>query len=1466
MRWLSHLPWLLALGAVAKDSPSPGIKTTSFADEIVNLIYFDDSDTILFSAPYDGTVWQSQDGGSEWSTIPDVKDVVETLKHPTDTKVAIILTANLKHYFTNDRGKTWKDFEIPLDIKYNGRPVSFHGEDSNRILIQGIDCITGFCDTPVFYTLDGFDTVKELHANAKSCMWAKTTAQFSTGDEDLDKNRILCNVEGEFSFFLSDSQIVITDDFFETRHKPLLEGDREVNGIIEIASVTKYLAAAAKSVGSNELALYTTVDTIHWDRATFGNHTVRENAYTILESTNYSMQVDVLAHARPPMGVLFTSNSNGTFFTRNTKGQEYTHRSDMGYVDFEKVANIPGIVLINKVANAQEVVDGDSNEEEVRTEISFDDGRTWRSLQYNKKDLHLHSVTEQKNIGRVFSSPAPGIVMGNGNTGKYLKPRKDSDTYISDDAGLTWIDALDGPHLYEMGDSGSILVAIEDKPTDEISWSTSHGQKWERTKLENKVQALALTTTPDSTSLKFIIIAQKAKKEDGKAYEIIALDFSELKLRKCDDEHKDFEDWPARKDANGDPACLMGHTRIFRRRKADAECFIDEEFKDIEPILKDCPCTDEDYECDFGFSKNSTGHCNPTELLQSPKDACMEGDETYEGPSGYRLIPGNTCEQENGIVKDKPVERPCRETKARPSGSINSTITTSTFKKHKSFAQYFYLERCEKCAGEDETIVARTNDDVVYVTHDHGKHWEPLPKVKDDIIAIYPHQYFNDQVFFLTSGKKVYYSKDRAQTTKHFDTGLRPNDKVAPLAFHPTQPDWLIWIGDKGTRTIAEYSKQHGDKWHSLLDGVGKCDFVYSDRRPNKTELVMCEQHVDNNAGSELALVGSETWFKNDTATLRENVVSFATMAEYIVVALKDDGDLKVDSSIDGKTFADAHFPRNFKVDHQSAYTVLDSSTHAIFLHVTVYNERDREYGSILKSNSNGTNYILAIKDVNRNRGGYVDFEKIQGLEGISFANNVANVNDVRSGEEKKLKTYMTANDGAQWETVRHTNQDGDGKPPCEYDGDDAKCSLHLHGFTERTDRRRGYSSQTAIGILLGHGNVGEFLGKAADADTFMSVDGGISWKMIQKGEWQYAIGDRGSIIAIVETKKKTNKILYTFNEGADWETHQFSNDEMDVESITTVPSDTSMNFLLWGKIDGELATVNVDFSGHEKRLEKCQLREDYLTWSVERIGSADKCLFGHVTSYYRKRPEKDCYNGPIVPDIQGQTETCQCTRADFECDYNHERQPDGICTLVEGEPLPDPKQVCYDNPNVTEYYEVTGYRRIPQTTCQGGLELNMTPRTHPCPDHEDDWNKAHRISGVGLFFAIVLPVAAASAAGWYVWRNWDGKFGRIQLGDGAAGSRIGLGGAFERDAPWIKYPVLAISAVAAVVVAIPMVVSTIWRTLSTRFGGRGGRYSSYGGSRPYTSRGSFQRGRGNYAVIDPDEGELLGDESEEEL
>lgn len=44
-----------------------------------------------------------------------------------------------------------------------------------------------------------------------------------------------------------------------------------------------------------------------------------------------------------------------------------------------------------------------------------------------------------------------------------------------------------------------------------------------------------------------------------------------------------------------------------------------------------------------------------------PAGVCKNQDQTYTGSSGYRIIPGNTCDRNQGVKKDDPIEKKCSQ-------------------------------------------------------------------------------------------------------------------------------------------------------------------------------------------------------------------------------------------------------------------------------------------------------------------------------------------------------------------------------------------------------------------------------------------------------------------------------------------------------------------------------------------------------------------------------------------------------------------------------------------------------------------------------------------------------------------------------------------------------------------------------------------------------------------------------------
>ena len=217
-----------------------------------------------------------------------------------------------------------------------------------------------------------------------------------------------------------------------------------------------------------------------------------------------------------------------------------------------------------------------------------------------------------------------------------------------------------------------------------------------------------------------------------------------------------------------------------------------------------------------------------------------------------------------------------------------------------------------------------------------------------------------------------------------------------------------------------------------------------------------------------------------------------------------------------------------------------------------------------------------------------------------------------------------------------------------------------------------------------------------------------------------------------------------------------------------------------------------------------------------------------------------------------------------YYSDYNYEPQNDGSCALVPGLKPADPKEICSTDPDAIEYYKPTGYRLIPLSTCTGGLQLNHF-EAFPCPDKEKEFEEKHpKLSGAGLFFAVVIPIALAGAIGYYIYTKWGMEFGRIRLGDG---SGISGGSWFSKDSALVTVPVMIVAGAFAVASALPLLAMSLWRSVrgyarvpSGRRSGAGSRFGGGRGSqRPYASRGAFAARRGDYIGVVDDEDELLG-------
>ncbi|KAL6451017.1 VPS10 Vacuolar protein sorting/targeting protein 10 [Candida maltosa Xu316] len=1406
---LTLFTFLLSLTEIVSAAYTPDISYVKNRTPAREIKYFDDSSTLLVLR--ERQIFISQDDGKSFNQVTDFKEPVLFFEmDPFNNQRAFVLTKSKTQYFTEDQGKSWKSFEIDtFSNEVASIPkITFNAANPNYLMVSEFECPDGsarlhrLCKHKYFYTTDGFKSnPKNLPIEAHVCRFSQSNKDSKIGKSET----IYCSTNKLNSYgHVLESHLFKSDDWFKTSSEINPLGST-TGDIIDIKVEEDFMMAVSRSDKFNEdskISAFISRDGENFNRADL-EIDIKYGVMSFLPSSVSSLFLTIMDYNSK-------SFQTATFYGSDSSGLHFTpllHEVAGGHI--QKVDNIDGAWIANVGVDADNKYDGDkslldnlfggSYAKDIVTKVSMNDGKDWSLLKLNDKScsisdgcsLHLWEFGELNGEGKFVTGPTPGILLGVGNKGKHLaNDFTKMKTFVSRDGGITWDYALDVPCVFSFGDQGNVIIAVpyngknQFDPAAHLYYSFDQGKTWEKIKLEVPIYPMGILTTIDGTSRKFIVAGVDPTEASDAEY-IYSVDFtSAFDNKVCNDE--DFEEFIARQAADNEPLCIYGHVEKFKRRKQDAQCFVNKLFEDVKVIEDPCQCTEFDFECAPGFKLSQKG--GHTCVVDEKQITKMCADKKELNIPDKVLVQGNICDMKNKKPEDFIVEQTidCSEytdgDDEHQGDSNQIVVNVNEFEGR--LAQFQYIADSQEKPNADNVVV-KTNDDRVWISNNGGVSFVKVP-IHDSIIGFYS-GYVPGQVILITDVEIIYVSDDGGATFKkqRVPTKVSP-DVIKAIAFHNSDPKKFIWFGEVcngGRCTINAYvTDDAGDSFSPLLENVRTCDFVGAILEPANDNLIYCSRPI---ADRKLELVSLATP-RDDPVKIFDNIVGYAMTGNYIVVATIDDKTNSLVSrvTIDGKIFADADFPHDLQVEPHQAFTVLDSSSKAIFMHITTNDKPGFEYGSLLKSNSNGTYFVVALENVNRNTVGYVDFDKIDGLEGTMIANVVANAKD--GNGDKKLQTLMSHNDGSEWEYLVPPPVDSEnnkyqctGKPL-------EKCALHLHGFTERADYRDTYSSGSATGFLIGVGNVGEYLTDKQSASTFLSTDGGVTWKEIRKGVYMWEYGDQGTILVLVDEINETDSLLYSLDEGRTWKEFRFTDStKIKAKDLATVPTDTARKFIIFAedpKDRSNTLAFSIDFTNIHER--QCQLNlddpehDDYEYWTPVHPLSAgsDKCLFGHESKYLRRAiGHFDCFIGSAPLDIGYKVvKNCSCTRRDYECDYNYYRdRADNTCKLVKGLTPADSSKTMCSKENAFQYFESTGYRKIPLSTCVGGHRFdNWNPKACPGKQKEFDAYYGREVKGHKLFFLIFIPLIIFLGSAIFVYdrgirRNGGFKrLGQIRLND----------------------------------------------------------------------------------------------------
>ncbi|AET40578.1 type I sorting receptor Ecym_6195 [Eremothecium cymbalariae DBVPG len=1385
--------WVLVLfswaAVVIGESKKPVVEETGF--DGMNIFAFSDSTTMVKG--WKREIQLSRNGGVEWEVVQKVNDDFLSVhidpNYPKYRAVAMLKDGSV--YLTEDQGKTWNKiykFEVIDERLSELLMIDFisHPANENYMILKMAFTLPGLSpidfndfrhmlnDVRYSHVVSGdkgksFKSIYEYSPEVLvQCRFIRETRE----SQQAKESSIIC-----LNYIVkSHSANVFRTDDWKTKTDV---GKFENEHVISVALLDKYIAVITSEDKFNAYSvknLWICKDGDNFRKAVFPTHIRHEE---ILKDAMVSGERIIL---NIPTKKFRHGKYGLTTFISDTSGYKFsmlaTHiQNGFDLVDSFQVLDLDGTFSANLHSR-----DGRS-----KNILSLDYGKTWEQIKFNENEkrkgyfcdikdtehctLHVTPSTSLY-VQRAFHvGGVAGIRMGIGYVHDSVKSKTSKwMTFLSRDYGLTWSKVFDFPVGYVIGDYGNIILALPSDPQDdgdpasEFYYSIDQGYNWNEYEFGETFSISLLSgATLDVSGSYFILNAQSLERGDIKQY---AISFSNI-FGDAVCSNSDLEDWYMM-----DGRCVNGAKHKFRRRKHDSMCLL-KSFSP-EPIytLEPCECTVDDYECSDHFSLDIHGTCVPDYNLLAYSGLC-QGSKEVTLPQLQKQA-GNKCKN--------PLQ--LKETKVSCMDSMkeNADIQVTEFTYNGNFLTYQYFNSLE-----DDSFLVGTDLHEVLVSNDGGMTINLVDTSGEQIVEIVLNPYSNNDAYLFGKDNSLFITEDRGHG---FRTVRLPDSKQLhlPLTFHPHDSKTFIYYGGQNCEVldnpkchpVAFLTRDGGDSFSELLSGAINCEFVGAlYEYPAHKDMIMCQ--VRDKDTKQKSLVTSIDYFTDNKDQVFDNILGMFTTGHYTAIAVIHSLDeVRSYITIDGKSFAESKFPADFKMEKQRAYTILGSQMGAIFLHITTFMDQGLQFGTLMKTNSNGT-FCVGLEDsVNRNKAGFVDYETVEGLEGILLINVVDNANAILKGKskEKKLKSKISFNDGSDWSYITPPSKNSDGKRYHCKKKDLKHCSLNIHGYTDRKDIRDTLSSGSALGFMVAVGNVGEHLLPYEECSTFITEDGGITWQEVKKTPHHWEYGDRGSIVVLVPDIQETNTLTYSIDGGKTWDNYQFAEQKVMVKDIVTVPQDSSMRFLLIAKsksITGEKTkTYAISFAHIFKRA--CNIdpgnkeNTDLEYFPVLHPGS--DCLFGHKAEVLKKI-NHDCYIGsPPLKERYKIVKNCSCTRSDFECDYNFYKASDGTCKLVKGFDPNEPKEVCEKDRSLIEYFEPTGYRKIPFSTCNGGLKLEKLSSALPCPGKEKEFKRKHGLDG-GIVFSIwSMYLVFFSITLWYIYhrgirRNGGfARFSEIRLGD----------------------------------------------------------------------------------------------------
>lgn len=353
--------------------------------------------------------------------------------------------------------------------------------------------------------------------------------------------------------------------------------------------------------------------------------------------------------------------------------------SNKGVPAVQVVTSMPGMMLANVyeedyikvhegLAYTKAAIGSTDLNQFIKTMVSYDYGKTWGRLQPPSLTaqgtlfrcaeqhcyLNLHLADNDKIPAVMGHESAPGLILANGNVGVFLSHMEsDMGFFVSSDGGITWTQSSSGgATIYQIAEQGNLLLACTfGNLVSSAVYSTDYGTTWKPA--QQKLQT-------DTFKPPMYVISIYAEKTREAPYFVVigrspddttmisTIDFAYLHNRECTGSEapnsagSDFVTWVPHVLRDG--RCFDGRTGFYLRRRPTGACYFNSLLDKFRQEVT-CPCTEEDFECDMGYSKQEgPQRCEPTKNFDTAQLVPAHCEDTYLVGDGYRKLSTSHCQ------------------------------------------------------------------------------------------------------------------------------------------------------------------------------------------------------------------------------------------------------------------------------------------------------------------------------------------------------------------------------------------------------------------------------------------------------------------------------------------------------------------------------------------------------------------------------------------------------------------------------------------------------------------------------------------------------------------------------------------------------------------------------------------------------------------------------------------------------